>query len=111
VWIAFVVWSSVASAHPIFASLAPSGLVSWALGGVIGGLIAALVAPRRKLAFALLTGSALALVLLSLLPSAHSRNPWLWYAPAYLPLFYFLGGLLGRNYWHERMPLSRPEHP
>ena len=111
VWIAFVVWQSVGSAHPIFRSLAPSGLVSWALSGIVGGLVAALIAPRRKLMFAFLTGCTFALVLLTLMPSAHGRNPWLWYAPAYLPFFYFLGGLLGRHYWHEPVPLAHREHP
>ena len=110
VWIAAVVWSFVSATHRIFQTLALSGLVPWAIGGIAGGIVAAVLAPNRKLVFAFLVGCAVAVAMLSHLPPALGRNPWLWYAPAYTPLFFAIGGFLGRRYWREDPLVGTAEH-
>jgi hypothetical protein len=100
----FAVWLSIAGAHPIFNQLALSGLVPIVAGGVIGGLVSGVFAPRHKLAFSSLVGLALAAVLLGYMAARNMtpglRNPLIWYWPAYLIPSFILGGILSRRLWN-----------
>lgn len=96
-------WGWIATAHPIFAQLAPSGLIPPVVAGVVGGFLAGFFAPRHKILFAYLIGAVLTAALLGLMAvyqmDAFGRNPFLWYWPAYLAPSFLLGGVLSRGMW------------
>jgi hypothetical protein len=107
---AVVIWANVSSLHPIFGQLAMSGLVPGVLAGVIGGFVSAVLAPSHKIKIALSCGSLLAALLLAFVlrhgPSHLGRNAFLWYWPAYVPLYFALGGYLGRRLWLDAQPVA-----
>ena len=96
-------WFAIASTHPIFSQVSLSGLVPSLASGVVGGAITGLFAPRRKLMFAGVVGSALTAALLAAMHTrgwyAGNRNPFLWYWPAYVLPSFLLGAALTRRLW------------
>jgi hypothetical protein len=100
---AFGAWVLIAGSHPIFSVLSLAGLVPWIVAGMLGGFVAGLVAPQRKIVFASVVGIILAAVLLKFLLrhglSHGNRNPWLWYAPIWLVPAFTIGGALSRRLW------------
>ena len=102
---AVVTWLAVASAHPIFSQLSPSGLVPSLVAGLVGGAITSLFAPRQKLMFAGLVGLAVAVALLAVLLTrgwyTGSRNPFLWYWPAYVLPTFLAGAVLTHRHWRS----------
>ena len=101
---AVALWGGIATAHPIFAQFAPSGIIPPVAAGAVGGFIAGIFAPRHKILFASLLGAILAAALLGFMVATHmdpvDRNPLLWYWPAYLAPSFFLGGVLSRGILH-----------
>lgn len=100
----FLVWGAIASAHPIFSQLAPSGLVPPFAAGIVGGFVAGLFAPQHKLAFSACVGVFLAGALLGLMAlTGHfqlgQRNPLFWFWPAWLVPSFIIGGVLSRGLW------------
>jgi hypothetical protein len=103
----------VAPAHPIFRTVAPSGLVPVILAGVLGGFVSGLLAPRHKMLTASLAGAIPTTVaMLFLLRHGFShdgKNPFLWYWPAWLLPCFVVGGYLSRRYWMpSNYRLERP---
>jgi len=79
-------------------------LVPTIIAGILGGVVAAVIFPKRKAVSACLVGILLAGCILFLLfrhSLGHGRhNPWLWYWPIWLVPTYAIGGFLGRRYWN-----------
>jgi hypothetical protein len=99
--LSIAVWIGIIDLHPMFWRSAI--LVPTIIAGILGGVAAAMIFPKRKALSACLVGILLTGCILFLLfrhSFGHSRpNPWLWYWPIWLIPTYAIGGFLGRRYW------------
>ena len=98
-----VVWAAVVNVHPIFTRLSASGLVPVIAGGVVGGFVAGLFAPNRKVFFSACVGFSFAGLLLGVMLWGNiqlgQRNPFYWFWPAWLAPAFLIGGFLSRRLW------------
>ena len=79
-----------------------SGLAPMIISGAMGGALAAVVAPKYKVAIASILGLTLGGGLLATMVFSGQfpllgRNPLLWYWPAWLIPAFLLGGVLGKR--------------
>jgi len=108
-----VVWIQLSTLDHTFIHLTLSGISRNIVAGICGGFVSGLVSPYRKISVAALAGCLLAAVLLSFMLkhgfSHLGRNPFLWYWPVYLPVFFTMGGFLARGLWtqHDGQNKSR----
>jgi Mn2+/Fe2+ NRAMP family transporter len=95
-------WFFIVSIHPIFATMSITGLIPTLVAGILGGFACSVVFPKFKVLSSFLVGFALALILFFLIfrqVMGPSRNPLLWYWPAWVIPSYVAGGYLGRRHW------------
>lgn len=100
VGVAVSCWFLIATAHPIFHGYQPSALIPPVLAGLLGGMAAALLAPRHKVVIAVLCGVLIAGPFLGWLLrngfSHFGRDPVYWYWPVWLIPAFALGGFMMR---------------